>query len=129
MKVREKSLIKNQKLAKTLAKKNGGKLPSVWRLVQLGHSSLYKYMRRHPKEFANVEIEFGVKTEISGNKKINYNVAIRKEHLQTAKILTRRNRGKFPSHQWLQDHEYTRLAEYSRKFPKLFLNTVKKSAK
>ncbi len=118
MKVRPKALAKNLGMAGRIAKRNGGKLPNPWKLIEMGHGSLYQYIGRHRKHFAHLKFDQAVQTEASAANQ--FNVAIRQEHLKLAKKLAKQNHGMLPRMRWLTDHGYTRLVSYVRVYPQLF---------
>jgi len=106
------------KLAKELARKNGGKLPNPWKMIQQGHGGLYRYIRRHPVEFKKFIVEEAV---IKAHKnKGKFNISIREEHIKTAQNLAKANGGVIPNSRWLIKHGYTRLASYLRTYPHIF---------
>lgn len=110
---------KNLAQARTLAKRNGGKLPNPWKMIQQGYGGLYRYMLRHPKFFEEFEVESAVGQEKVGRNNITFNVAIRQEHIATAMELKRRL-GHMPDEKWLAKKGYTRLAAYQRVRPEVF---------
>lgn len=119
MTVRPRVMAKRLKLAEQLAKKNGGKLPNPWKMIQQGQSGLYRYIHRHPKAFEHFEVEDAVEpTKRSGEG--NFNIAIRKEHLKKARQLASKNNGVFQNSSWLIQHGHTRLASYAKTYPYVF---------
>ena len=131
MTIRPKVMAKRLKLAKKLAKRNGGKLPNPWKMIQQGQSGLYRYISRHPKEFEHFEVEDAVKKEsklfarsteeLKEKLRGKFNVAIRKEHIKKARQLARKNDGVLPDISWLMQHGYTRLASYMKTYPYVFI--------
>lgn len=123
MAIRPKVMAKRLKEAERLAKKNGGKLPNPWTMIQQGHGGLYRYIQRHPKEFEHLPVEEAVGTD---NHKVegrtSFNVAIRLEHLTLARKLADQNGGEVPDTNWLTAKGYTRLASYMKTYPHVFLN-------
>lgn len=118
--IRPNVMARRLKLAEELSKKNGGKLPNPWKLIQQGHVGLYRYIHRHPKEFKHFEVENAVGKEKTKNKITNFNIAIREEHLSTVTLLASKNNGVIPELKWLMLHGYTRLASYMKIYPKVF---------
>ena len=109
---------RNLELADRLAEENGGLLPHPWKMIEMGHGGLYRYILRHPQEFDH----FGV--EEPPSKIAGYNASIREKHLKTARRLKTgrygEGRGKMPSVQWLTTHGYSKLVAYMKNYPKVF---------
>ncbi len=128
--VRPKVMAKQLKLAGQLAKKNGGKLPNPWKMIQQGQSGLYRYMHRHPEAFKHFEVENAVEPEpTKRNGEGSFNIAIREEHLEKARELAHQNDGVLQDAGWLIRHGYTRLASYLKTYPYVFVHLDgKKSA-
>ena len=121
MTVRPKIMKKRLKLAEELTRKNGGKLPNPWKMIQQGHGGLYRYVQRHPREFSHFKIEEAVGQElIKQNVQGTFNLAIRREHLKKARQLARKNKGVLQDSSWLMRQGYTRLASYIKTYPHIF---------
>lgn len=130
MTIRPNVMEKRLRLATELAKSNGGKLPNPWKMIQQGYGGLYRYIQRHPKEFKRFEVEEAVGQEKSKrNGHIKFNVAIREEHLETARGLICKNRGVLQNTSWLMQHGHTRLASYIKTYPHVFVHLDQKPAK
>jgi len=113
---------KQLKLAETLSKKNGGKLPNPQKMIQQGYGGLYRYINRNPKRFNHMPVEQVVGKEHSKETgHVQYNVSIRNEHIQQAKKLARQNRGVLQTPKWLIENGYTRLASYVKTYPHVFV--------
>jgi len=126
--VRPKVKEKNLKQARMLAAKNGGKLPNPWKMIQQGHSGLHRYKLRHPNLFVEFQVEEAVGKEKRGNKMVTFNIAIREEHLKTARGL-KKQLGFMPDEKWLLANGYTRLAAYQRVHSKAFAELYSKNGK
>ena len=120
---RPKVVEKRLSLANKLADKNDGKIPNPNKLILMGHGGLYRYMLRNPELFENFEVDKAVETD--KKTKNTYNISIRKEHVKTAQKLAKRNGGKIPEVEWLQEHGHTSLLAYMRTYPHVFLNCMK----
>ncbi len=121
MTIRPNVMERRLKLARALARNNGGKLPNPWKMIQQGHGGLYRYIQRHPDEFGHFEYEEAVGNEQKNlNKRGSFNVSIRHEHLSTALRLAKK--GVIPDTGWLIQHGYTRLASYVKTYPHVFKN-------
>ena len=124
---RPKVMEKRLSLAKKLSKKNGGKIPNPNKLIQMGHGGLYRYMLRNSKFFENFEVDKAV--DMDRRTGTTYNISIREEHIRTAQRLAKRNGGKIPDAEWLQEHSYTSFVAYMRTYPHVFLNRKGLTAK
>lgn len=123
--VRPKVMEKRLKLAEELTENNGGKLPNPWKMIQQGHGGLYRYTLRHKKEFSHFKVEEAVgKDEKNGRS--HFNVAIRDEHLRTARKLAQNNGGVLQDTEWLAERGFTRLASYVKTYPHVFKNLGKR---
>ena len=123
-------MAKRLKLAEKLAKSNGGKLPNPWKMIQQGHSGLYRYIHRHAEAFEHFDIEDAVEREpTKRNGEGSFNVAIREEHLKKARQLASKNNGALQDVNWLMRHGYTRLASYIKTYPYVFIPEDNKKQK
>lgn len=123
MTVRPRVMAKRLKLAEKLAKNNGGKLPNPWKMIQQGHNGLYRYIHRHQEAFEHFEVEDAVDREpTKRNGEGSFNIAIREEHLETARQLAKKNDGVLQDVSWLMRHGYTRLASYIKTYPYVFVH-------
>ncbi len=113
--IRPNVMDRNLRLAKRISERNGGKLPNPWALIQLDYGSLYRYIKRHPKEFAHFKVDVAVGHKKNGT----FNVSIRRKHLITAQQLAK-SHGVIPPPRWLNSHGYSRLASYMRVYPEVF---------
>ena len=116
--IRPKAMKQRLKLAQELTDKNGGQLPNPWKMIQQGHSGLYRYIQRHPKEFDHFQLEKAVQEENGSN----FNISIREKHLKKARQLARKNEGVLQDPSWLIQHGYTRLASYLKTYPHVFVD-------
>lgn len=57
MKIRPQVKQRHMKLARDIAEKHKGKLPTPWRLIPMGHESLYRYFVRHPELAGSFEYD------------------------------------------------------------------------
>ena len=116
MKVRPRVLARNLKLADNLAADNGGVLPNPWRMIQMGHGGLYRYILRHPKKFDHFDYQEAVGGQ---DDDATFNIGIRQEHLKTAETLVAK-KGELPSTKWLGANGYSKLVSYMRIHPSVF---------
>lgn len=123
--IRPNVMKKRLALARRLANKNSGRLPNPWKMIQLGHSGLYRYIQRHPREFGHFKIEKAVGI----NGRAHFNVAIREEHLEQARQLATKNGGVLQDAKWLIQKGYTRLASYIKTYPRVFRDLNKSPKK
>lgn len=105
---------KNLQTAQELSDDNGGRLPNPWRMIQMGYGGLYRYIIRHPSAFKSFKFDPAVGIDKKGRKP--FNVAIREEHIDTAKQLIKK-KGRIPDPAWLNANGYSRLAAYMRTYP------------
>lgn len=130
MTVRPNVMAKRLKHAEELAVKNGGKLPNPWKMIQQGHSGLYRYIHRHPGAFKHFEVEDAVEPEPTKRKgEGSFNIAIREEHLRKARQLASKNNEVFQGTGWLIRHGHTRLASYVKTYPYVFEHLYRKNKK
>ena len=107
------------------SKNNNGELPNPWKMIQQGHGGLYRYIQRHQQEFKHLNVEKAVGKEPNKqNKMINFNVAIREEHIKKARRLALKNNGVLQDPNWLRKNGHTRLASYVKIYPNVFVDLV-----
>jgi hypothetical protein len=126
MLARPRVMERNLRAAEKLARKNGGKLPNPWRMIQMGHGGLYRYIKRHPKAFS--KFSFDQVLAVDRKRKTTFSVSVRDEHLATAEKLTKRHK-RLPDFSWLNANGYSRLAAYIRAYPEVFKSLDKKKKK
>jgi len=114
---RPKVMKRNLEEARQIAKANGGKLPNPWKLIQMGHGGLYRYIKRHPKSFSKFKFEQVI--GVDRKRKTAFSMSIRDEHIKTATKLAKRHKG-LPDFSWLNANGYSRLAAYIRAYPEVF---------
>jgi hypothetical protein len=119
---------KNLREAEKLAEQEGGVLPNPWRMIQMGHGGLYRYITRHRGAFKKFKFATAIGVDGKGKNKRTFNRAIREEHIETANNLARRHKG-VPDSFWLNANGYSRLAAYIRRYPAVFKNLDGKSPK
>lgn len=107
-------------LAKQLANKNGGKLPSPWKLIQMGHEGLYRYMLRNSGLFTEIQRE----SVITRKRDVpSINETIKDKHLETIKKLIAKH-GSLPDSKWLSEHGHNKLVAYMKNHPDAFKEAV-----
>ncbi len=109
---RPQTLARYLALARRLASRNSGNIPSVTCLRQMGYGNLYQYMRSHANKFD----QFG--QDIGSGK--SYDKKVRQKQLSLARTLSSRNKKRLPSTSWLTAHGYSGLVSYMSKHPDFF---------
>jgi hypothetical protein len=93
-------------LAKKLARKNGGTLPSVTWLTENDYSGLLSYIWKHPEFFEDIQREVHNRTP--------------QEHVEAAENLARKYGGRLPGSWKIVNEGGWALYQFMRRNPKLF---------